>query len=252
MPYETLVRILGETCYICAAKCPSLTTTMAGLKKVEYITSQRGSIQVFFDNYLFNRNKTTTTTTAHWRCVVKTCIGKCTTVGDYVRNSTEHNHLPPDSTRLKFVSSMRKRAREEPTTAMPALYQDELLKYHQEDASHLPSYSTLDSALYRHRSHTIPRLPQTLVDVNLDGVWTQTLDSERFLLFSDGDDDKIVVFATDAHLQALQSASTIYMDGTFAASPDLWDQLYIIHARVGTSSYPLVYALMPSWTIAAA
>ncbi|XP_048238825.1 uncharacterized protein LOC125372533 [Haliotis rufescens] len=35
------------------------------------------------------------------------------------------------------------------------------------------------------------------------------------------------------------------MDGTFTSCPDLWDQVYIIHARVGQNTFPLVFALLP-------
>jgi len=63
---------------------------------------------------------------------------------------------------------------------------------------------------------------------------------------ADGDEDKILIFATLQQLQALQSAEVIYMDGTFSACPQLWDQVYIIHARSGASTYALVYALLPN------
>ncbi|KAK6187047.1 hypothetical protein SNE40_006296 [Patella caerulea] len=36
------------------------------------------------------------------------------------------------------------------------------------------------------------------------------------------------------------------MDGTFTACPDMWDQVYIIHARSGSTTYPLVFALLPN------
>lgn len=80
-------------------------------------------------------------------------------------------------------------------------------------------------------------------------MWTETLDGERLLLYSNGDDNRMVVLSTDAPLRSLQSAPGVYMDGTFAA-PDLWNQLYVLHARVESSSYPLVYPLIPSLTSA--
>lgn len=105
---------------------------------------------------------------------------------------------------------MRKRARGEPTVPISALYHDEVLKYCQQDALSLPFYSTLCSAPSVHRSHAIQRLPLTLAKVELEEERTETLDGETFLLFSDRDDDRMVVFSTDVHLRALQPASVVY------------------------------------------
>ncbi|XP_071105145.1 uncharacterized protein [Haliotis cracherodii] len=99
--------------------------------------------------------------------------------------------------------------------------------------------------MYRHRIHTIPKLPKTRAEVDIAAPWRETHDGERFLLFADSEEDKMLVFATDDQLRVLQSASIVYMDGTFSACPDLWNQLYILHARKRSITYPLVYALMP-------
>ena len=37
-------------------------------------------------------DSTTRQTAQHWRCVNKTCKGKCTTVGDVLRNVSDHTH----------------------------------------------------------------------------------------------------------------------------------------------------------------
>ena len=55
----------------------------------------------------------------------------------------------------------------------------------------------------------------------------------------------MVVFSTEDQLRRLQEADTIYMDGTFTCCPQLWNQLYSLHARKDDQTYPLVYALLP-------
>ncbi|XP_046368730.2 uncharacterized protein LOC124143716 [Haliotis rufescens] len=109
----------------------------------------------------------------------------------------------------------------------------------------LPSFPSMSSALYRYRRKDIPALPQTRAEVQLEGNWTETTDSRPFLLFTDCDANKIVVFSTHDQLQALQSADTVYMDGTFTSCPDPWNQVYIIHARSRSCMCPLVFALLP-------
>ena len=55
----------------------------------------------------------------------------------------------------------------------------------------------------------------------------------------------MVVFSTEDQLRLLQEADTIYMDGTFTCCPQLWNQLYSLHARKDDQTYPLVYAFLP-------
>ncbi|XP_041355454.1 uncharacterized protein LOC121373075 [Gigantopelta aegis] len=103
----------------------------------------------------------------------------------------------------------------------------------------------MSSARYRQRRVLIPALPQTRADVILEEPWTQTNDGRRYLLFSDGNEDNMLVFSTDEQIVALQAAESIFMDGTFSSCPALWNQLYIIHDMDGTTMYPLVFALLP-------
>ncbi|XP_046575249.1 uncharacterized protein LOC124283263 [Haliotis rubra] len=216
---------------------------MAGVRRVEYLMSQRGGPQIVLDGYVYTRNKVRQTCT-HWRCIIKTCTGRCSTVGDFFRTQTEHNHAPDDGPKQRFVSELRKRAREE-TTQMQTLYTEQLAVEEEDNLHVLPSFTSVRSSLYRHRRKTMPALPTTLREVDLEDSWTETSNGRRFLLLSDGEQDKILVFSTTEQLQVLQTADTIYMDGTFTACPELWDQVYIIHARCNSVSYPLVFALLP-------
>ncbi|XP_071086556.1 uncharacterized protein [Haliotis cracherodii] len=109
----------------------------------------------------------------------------------------------------------------------------------------MPSFESVKSALYRHRRKTIPALPRSRSAVDIEDKWSETTDGRPFLLFSDGDDDKILAFSTAEQIQAPQEADTLYMDGTFTACPGLWDEVYIIHARVGPTIFPLLFALLP-------
>lgn len=216
---------------------------MAALIKVKYITSRRGTPQVFVNGYLYNRNKVRQTC-VHWRCSIKTCTGKCTTIDDFVRNTSEHNHPPESEELLTFVSTLRKRAREE-TTHMHSLYNDEITRQDEALIPQFPSFPSMSSALYRHRKKNLPSLPKSRAEVNLEGSWTEASDGRPFLLINDGEDNKILAFSTTEQLEILQSADVLYMDGTFSSCPELWDQVYVIHARCQEVMYPLVYVLLP-------
>lgn len=148
---------------------------MAGIRKVEFVTSQKGTLQVLLDGYVYNKN-VVRQTCIHWKCVKSTCKWRLSTSGDFVRHVTDHNHTPEDGTRICFVSNLRKRAREE-TVKMSSLYNDEVAK--QNDPRLLPSFPSMSSALYRHRRKT------TSVDKirgwsqrHLDGdIWWETFPS---------------------------------------------------------------------------
>ena len=69
-----------------------------------------------------------------------------------------------------------------------------------------------------------------------------TLDQQQFLLHQDAN---LLIFATEPNLRLLSNAETIYMDGTFKASPQIFEQLYSIHATYRGHVVPVVYALLP-------
>jgi len=76
-----------------------------------------------------------------------------------------------------------------------------------------------------------------------------TLDSEQFLLFDSGDngnyDDRILLFSTEKSLNVLRHSDHWFSDGTFSSCPNLFGQLYTIHAVYSGEIIPLAYVLLP-------
>lgn len=56
----------------------------------------------------------------------------------------------------------------------------------------------------------------------------------------------ILLFGTVSNLNNLGRANVWYGDGTFSVCPNLFYQLYTIHAEVHGQILPLVYSLLPS------
>ena len=159
------------------------------------LTSSRGTPQILLDGFLYSKS-TPRRTAQHWRCVNKTYKGKCTTVGDILRNVSDHTHPQEDVNRVRFLSAMHTKAREE-TTQMHTMYDQQVST---EDLTHLPtlpSFRSMSSALYMHSRKTIPLLPQNRAEVDFEDDFTRTTDDERFLLFSDGEENKTIAFSTD-------------------------------------------------------
>ena len=66
-----------------------------------------------------------------------------------------------------------------------------------------------------------------------------------FLQADNGQDDQILVFATDAAIERLCSSETIFIDGTFYTCPRLFYQLFSIHAEAYGKMFPLLFAFLP-------
>jgi hypothetical protein len=67
------------------------------------------------------------------------------------------------------------------------------------------------------------------------------------LLYDSGIDSpaRILIFSTETNLRALTTTGHWFADGTFKTAPELFYQIYTIHALVD-NILPFVYALLPN------
>ncbi|KAL8600339.1 hypothetical protein ACOMHN_060955 [Nucella lapillus] len=152
-----------------------------------------------------------------------------------------HNHEKP-AVKVAIVD-LKKKVKEDVHQPIKRLYSQAFEAEDPEDVSG-PSYTSLKLILYRERKTLIPPLPVRLRGIALQGCWTETLDSESFLLANDGDDDKMLVFSTDKNLEILSASRDFYMDGIFSVSPHLFSQLYTLHVMFLGQMIPVVFALL--------
>lgn len=225
------------------------------MTRVEFIPTSRGGRKLVINGYSYRINRKTTDK-SWWKCAVKGCSSGACTVDDRLTGPLkEHTHPPCHSNpQVQLVmNSIRKRAREE-TTAIPTIYTEEISKLRSDEtrpisddiARNFPGFSSVKSGLYKQRQNTIPALPKNTSDVHLTGVWTQTKSGEDFMLVNDGEEDKIILFATEKNLRNLCDADKIFCDGTFYSSPHQFKQIYTLHAFVEGQMFPLVFGLLPN------
>jgi len=231
-------------------------STMANAQvRVKFVENIRGGVSLVHDYYRYVV-KSKRDDTIYWRCSVRSCPARIRTVNNVpVAPNSEHNHNadPGKIVASQIMTNVKKRCREE-IKPVPQIYNEELSKLRTPDwddidadvAEKLPTYQSCHSSLYRQRSKTLPKLPKTTNEIDLQGEWTRTTAGERFLLVNDGDQEKIVIFSTDKNLQLLADNSTIFGDGTFYTCPSLFTQLYTLHGNVDGQMYPLVFCLLPS------
>ena len=78
--------------------------------------------------------------------------------------------------------------------------------------------------------------------------YTTTNAEDPFLRWDSGDEDRILVFASQEKLNALENNAEWFMDGTFDCVPLIYGQLFTIHALIDGVVVPSVYALLPNKT----
>ena len=194
-------------------------------------------------------------TTVYWRCTRSRnahCSGTITTDGDQLISMKDtHNHPREDSLIevKKMVNDLKTKTKEN-IRPVPQIYQEEVQKLaalpkSEEVAARFPTLSSVKSTLYRQRRKRIPALPATRTEVHFEGEWTQTVKGEPFLVAEDGDNDKIIIFASERNLQQMAEAESLYVDGTFQICPRVFYQVFTIHSVVNGLHVPLAYCLLP-------
>ena len=73
---------------------------------------------------------------------------------------------------------------------------------------------------------------------------------DSFLFWDSGEDDpqRLFVFCTDRNIDTLEQNAHRFMDGTFKVAPELFAQLFTIHALVDNQPLSMVYVLLQSKT----
>ncbi|CAF2112463.1 unnamed protein product [Rotaria magnacalcarata] len=98
----------------------------------------------------------------------------------------------------------------------------------------------------RQRSQNPLSLPTTRDSIVIDPQYTRTARNRTFLHFASGSiDQRILIVSTKKkQLKILENANYIYLDGTFSVVPELYFQLYTIHATYLSHIVPIVYILL--------
>ena len=205
---------------------------------MEFISTKRGARSLIYGGHRYLINRRGRDDQEYWHCALsRGCSGTITTQGDQILTIKDtHNH-PPDEAKIqadKIISNLKKRTTES-IQPVPLMYQDELQKLSMKDnrdeiAARLPTFTSVKSALYRQRHKRLPSMPQLRCDVQFSGEWAETSNGNPFFLADSGEENKIVIFATEKNLQMLSEADTIFMDGTFHTCPQLFYQNFTVHA----------------------
>lgn len=221
------------------------------MAEIGFVPSCRGGRLLLLQQHLLSINRRKDEHT-YWRCKVVGCRMTAVTSNDVLVSSNgEHNH-PPDAGKVKQKVAIHKAKQEaisQPQKSMKRVFADAFGNENNEELmDHLPSFKRYRDTLYRARSQRLPHVPHNRQDIVLEGEWAETVDGRNFLLADDGIDNRIIIFGTMQNLRYMCQADTIYMDGTFKLSPEMFLQIYSIHIEVMGTSIPVCVGLLPNKT----
>ncbi|XP_025018145.1 uncharacterized protein LOC107369738 [Tetranychus urticae] len=218
----------------------------------ELIKSNKGGNFLVLCNNIHRKTKVIDDK-SYWSCIQPNCKGKVNLIGDTISSITEHSHEPDTA---KLIEIKQRNAAKE--IAKSDNYCNLKLTYHsatnkvlntipvpqEEIAPALKSFHHMKRTIARARASRFPSLPKSLNDIEIPSN-LQFSSTEKFFKVSDGGNDKILFFATDAFLRHLCEANHVYADGTFKSVPLLFHSLYTLHVMRNEVMIPVVYALIP-------
>lgn len=221
---------------------------------MEIIKTNRGADKLCLDGYMYVK-KRIYSNWIRWQCTHQRssgCKGALTTDDsfDNPRSFVSHNHLA-DRTGVevtKLRTTMKATARNSKARPNQILTQA-LLETSVQVRANIGNISTCKRDLQRQRRGCLPKDPTTRQDLVIPEEWTTTGEAnpQPFLIHDTGPGERqrVLVYASEEQLRHLGRSDTWFMDGNFAMSPSVFEQLYVIRAPLGDSAVSCVYAFLP-------
>ncbi|CAF2665158.1 unnamed protein product [Rotaria sp. Silwood2] len=160
--------------------------------------------------------------------------------------------LPPNHPDLAISYSnigswknLKRRIEDSPQT-VKKIYKEELISLYTTAPQITPftsMFHEIKTSLYKARNASYPPAPRTFDDVNVEGVWSKTLNGEQFVF----NNSKHPIFGTlESHKQLSTSDNDrLFFDGRFKSCPNPFYQLYSVHSVNGELSTSKLYTLLP-------
>lgn len=202
----------------------------------------------------YESNYSVKTLTRSWRCVKYRfgCRATCKTQEDQMTIMPgDHDHAPDpaENEAVSLYHEMKVRAvvtQETPSQINMMVTNGITL----ETSLALPSYKNRQRTVERiRRRYDAPYpVPSCLAEIDVPEALRITTRNENFLLYDSGANDRyrILIFGTRANVECLKNNENWFVDGTFSVAPNIFTQLFTIHALINNKVVPLIYVLMPS------
>lgn len=145
---------------------------------------------------------------------------------------------------------MKQQSRERKQTSAAIIVNEIMLGLEPDVALAINRQNLLRVANREKRADGSSQLNRPLADIVWPQAFTQTAGNppEPFLIYDsrqmEPDASVLFIFSSPEQLRQLRECNHWSADGTFWCTPRLFDQLYTLHANIGTSSVAAAYVLM--------
>ena len=171
--------------------------------------------------------------------------------GELVGEINEHTHPPSqDQTEITKIKASIKRESQATHDTPQQILGAALQNISETAAINLPQINNLKRTIHSQRKdNDLPPAPLCREDIPvLPGRYQVTQAGEQFMIFDRGvgDNERILIFVTQQGIHFLSNNSHWFMDGTFKLCPEIFYQIYTIHALNNNQVFPCVFALLPN------
>ncbi|KAM0724657.1 hypothetical protein ACS0PU_009738 [Formica fusca] len=218
----------------------------------EFKGKSENSTVYFYEGYAYNIDKRLRVT---YRCSTRRITGcrGLAKVGEdgKVTINPFHNHAPDNARIQKYVLKQEMLRLSRETLQAPKDIFDDVSRRNPESAAFI-AFKSIRSQLNRERKKSRPKLPQSIAMLadELNNYIPITHIYKGSLTANDG--KKALLFSNDKLLQALESSTEIFCDGTFSVVPQVpsLSQLYTIHIRYMDKVLAVIFVLCEARTTA--
>ena len=224
---------------------------------MELTRTTKGREKILENGYIYVYQKELANDLKSFECELRR-QGKCKAklkidiLGDIVGRLSEHSH-PPSATKVE-VTKIKAAIKDRAGTSQDStqnIVGNELATASASAIANLPPLENMKRTIRNQRGNDLPLNPVNRAGIpDLPQEFQVTMNNERFLLFDSGvgDQNRIILFCTDRALDLLSRSNDWYADGTFRVCPEIFFQVYTIHARANERTIPCVFSLLPNKT----
>ena len=231
------------------------------------IQSGRDKIQILDQGFRLKRNKGPSGPykTSYFVCVEPGCKARAATLGDLTvtdlslkyHHVEQHNHHadPAKNIVSEKLYEFRENAKTNPDKSAKSVYEKIIADTinsvdtpeKSEIAKKMPKFNAVKDQHYRQRQKLRPKLPHSLEEVDIQSYEGLTT-TERGHEFYQGKtlSTCVKLFMSAVQIDIALESDTLFLDGTFAITPEPFYQTFILRGKVGNNRYTIGTALLPN------
>ena len=210
------------------------------LSELEFTTTERGAQCLLENGFSYTKHRIRGNI-VQWQCVQRgVCNARIHTQNQIVVNRINgHNHENNPSVFhcLKVKTTIKRRAYDTQDGTHNILTSS-LKDIREYSAIYLPKLDSLKQTFRRARKRAlnVPPESETFDTLVIPEAYKKTSKGDRFLLYDSGtgsENQRLLIFGTASNIDMLNTSNIWLADGTFKTAPNLFYQLYVIHALKG-------------------